>query len=129
MGNVVKVPGDVPRPYVVAVARCRVGGYAHGRRGSVVAASTVSGSVTYDAPLAPNTFYRRRYQPALTAAGLPSGRGGVRLHDLRHTCASLCASAGVKSQQVAEDVRRKDRGPLGTLLDSNVRAWRCRNSL
>lgn len=68
----------------------------------MVAASTVSGSVTYDAPWEPGTFYRRRYQPAMTVAGLPSGRGGVRFHDLRHTYASLCASAGVKSQQVAE---------------------------
>ena len=79
----------------------RVGGYTHGRRGSRQPGSRTSGSVDYDVPWEPGTFYRRRYQPALAAAGLPHGRGGVRFHDLRHTYASLCASAGVSSQQVA----------------------------
>ncbi|WP_194905754.1 tyrosine-type recombinase/integrase [Quadrisphaera sp. INWT6] len=64
----------------------------------------MSGAVDYDRPWEPGTFVKRRFRPALVAAGLPSGtRGaGVRFHDLRHTYASLCASAGVRSQQVAE---------------------------
>jgi integrase len=79
----------------------RPGGYTHGQRGSQRPGSRASGTVDYDVPWEPGTFYRRRYQPALAAAGLPSGRGGVRFHDLRHTFASLCASAGISSQQVA----------------------------
>ena len=63
---------------------------------------SVDGADPDDVPWEPGTFYRRRYRPALAAADLPHGRGGVRFHDLRHTYASLCASAGVKSQQVAE---------------------------
>lgn len=40
----------------------------------------------------------RRFRPATVAVGL----GSVRLHDLRHTFASLAASRGVPSPQVAE---------------------------
>ncbi|MBF5082412.1 tyrosine-type recombinase/integrase [Quadrisphaera sp. INWT6] len=82
------------------------GGYSHGARGGTTSTddSPVSGAVDYDRPWEPGTFVKRRFRPALVAAGLPSGtRGaGVRFHDLRHTYASLCASAGVRSQQVAE---------------------------
>lgn len=53
-------------------------------------------------PWESGTFYRCRFQPALAAAGLPSGAGGVRFHDLRHTFASLAASRGVPSAQVAQ---------------------------
>ncbi|MEH3075396.1 MAG: tyrosine-type recombinase/integrase [Quadrisphaera sp.] len=81
----------------------RPGGYSHGARGSIAEGSRASGAVDYDRPWEPSTFVERRFRPALEAAGLPSRtRGaGVRFHDLRHTYASLCASAGVRSQQVA----------------------------
>ncbi len=46
----------------------RVGGCTHGRRGSRQPGSRTSGSVDYDVPWEPGTFYRRRYQPALAAA-------------------------------------------------------------
>lgn len=42
-------------------------------------------------------FYRRRFQPASKRAGLP----GVRMHDLRHTFASLMAHHGHKAQEVS----------------------------
>lgn len=56
----------------------------------------------YDKPFEPGTFYKRLFQPALAAVGLPSGGGGVRLHDLRHTYASLSASAGIPAYRLAE---------------------------
>lgn len=58
--------------------------------------------VDYDKPLEVGAFYKNVYQPGLVAVGLPSGRGGVRLHDLRHTYASLSASAGIPAYRLAE---------------------------
>lgn len=73
------------------------GGYGRaddgGRRAPVLA---------YAKPWESGTFYRRIYQPALAAVGLPTGKGGVRLHDLRHTYASLSASAGIPAYRLAE---------------------------
>ena len=43
-------------------------------------------------------FYKRQFKPALRAAGLPED---VRLHDLRHSYASICASAGIPAYRVA----------------------------
>jgi integrase len=71
----------------------RAGGYSHGGK-------RAPGS-DYSDPWESGTFYRRRFQPACRAVGLPSGRGGVRFHDLRHTFASLAASRGVPAPQVA----------------------------
>lgn len=79
----------------------RPGSHSHGQRGAVVAGSEASGVPTWDRPWGPGTFYRRRYLPAVAEAGLPTGRGGVNFHALRHTYASLCAQAGISSQQVA----------------------------
>lgn len=79
----------------------RPGGHSHGARGAVREGSSVTGAPDWDRPWEPGTFYRRRYLPAVVEAGLPTGRGGVNFHALRHTYASLCASAGVSSQQVA----------------------------
>ena len=39
------------------------------------------------------SFYRNRFRPAATRAGLP----GLRFHDLRHTAASLFAALGCPS--------------------------------
>ena len=49
-------------------------------------------------PLRNGNFTRRVWRPAVKAAGLP---GGLRIHDLRHTCASLLISqvASVKAVQ------------------------------
>jgi integrase len=58
-----------------------------------------SGSLDFSSPWEATTFRRRRFKPALTAVGLPEA---VRLHDCRHTFASLAASKGVPSAQVAK---------------------------
>jgi integrase len=50
-------------------------------------------------PGEPATFRRNRFKPALTGAGVTRT---VRLHDLRHSFASLCASEGIPSAQVAQ---------------------------
>ena len=62
-------------------------------------------------PLAMGTFYDTILKPALEAVGLPASRPatettpaiqGVRLHDLRHTFATLQLSAGVHFMQVSK---------------------------
>jgi integrase len=57
--------------------------------------------VDYDRRWEAQTSYRRWYLPAVRAAGLPTGRGGVNFHSLRHSFASLAASRGVAARQVA----------------------------
>jgi integrase len=79
----------------------RPGGHSHGTEPKPNTTHHRSGSVDYGAPFEPGTFYRRRFQPALLAVGLPSGKGGVRLHDLRHTFGSLAASRGIDPARIA----------------------------
>jgi len=50
-------------------------------------------------PLRKNNVLRRHFKPILQAAGLPSG---IRLYDLRHTCATLLLLAGENPKVVAE---------------------------
>jgi integrase len=57
-----------------------------------------SGSVDFSRPWEAGTFLRRRFRPAVDALDI----GPTRLHDLRHTFASLCASRAVPSAQVAD---------------------------
>lgn len=71
-------------------------------RGSDGASRYRPAALDYNKPFEPGTFYKRLFQPALAAVGLPCGRGGVRLHDLRHTYASLTASAGIPAYRLAE---------------------------
>lgn len=52
----------------------------------------------WDEPWERGTFYKNHFKRALRTAKLPTT---VRLHDLRHTYASLCASAGAKDKQVS----------------------------
>lgn len=66
--------------------------------GSPKSADQRSGSVDFSSPWEAGTFLRRRFRPAVLALDI----GPTRLHDLRHTFASLCASRGVPSQQVAD---------------------------
>lgn len=56
------------------------------------------GSFTFEEPWSPGPF-RRAFKLALEQAGLPKT---VRLHDLRHTYVSLCASAGVPLYRIAQ---------------------------
>ena len=62
----------------------------------------VSGShriLDWGKPWEPGAFRKRQYKPALLAAGLPSR---TRLHDLRHTAASLMLEMGIPPYRVAE---------------------------
>ena len=52
-------------------------------------------------PLDPWNLTKRAFYPALEAAGLPR----LRLHDLRHTCASLLISQGESAKYVAHQLR------------------------
>lgn len=61
------------------------------------AAATGSGRLDWSHPWEAGTFLKRRFRPATLALGL----GTPRLHDLRHTFASLAASQGIPSAQVA----------------------------
>jgi integrase len=71
----------------------------------------------YTEPVDPGAFYKNVYRPALEAVGLPASRPatkatateparpaiqGVRLHDLRHTFATLQLSTGVHFMQVSK---------------------------
>jgi integrase len=53
----------------------------------------------------PNTFYGNAFKTAVKRAGLPEA---LRLHDLRHTYASLLAADGVRIEVVAKLMGHKD---------------------
>lgn len=55
--------------------------------------------VDWDKPWEPGTFHKRQYKRALAATGLPHR---TRLHDLRHTAASLMLASGIQPLRVAE---------------------------
>lgn len=65
------------------------------------------GSLTYEAPWERGAFYKRQFKPALAAAGLPER---TRLHDLRHTYASICASEEIPLWRVAEYLGHANEG-------------------
>jgi integrase len=50
-------------------------------------------------PIRLQNFRRRVWKPAVHRAGLP---GGLRIHDMRHTAASLLANAGVPMKSIQE---------------------------
>lgn len=79
------------------------GGYTHGQRGSQVPDSTAHGALNWDEPVEPGAFYRSVFKPALQAAHLPPS---VRLHDLRHTYASLALTRRVASDATGGGIRR-----------------------
>ncbi|WP_459956087.1 tyrosine-type recombinase/integrase [Mycobacterium avium] len=65
----------------------------------------------FSEPVDPGAFYKNLLRPALEAVGLPASRPatadapaiqGVRLHDLRHTAATLWLSSGVHFMQVSK---------------------------
>ena len=49
-------------------------------------------------PLRHHNFMRRHFKPALAVAGQP---GGIRFHDLRHTCAALLINADPPAHPLA----------------------------
>ena len=65
--------------------------------GSPTSGDQRSGSVDWSSPWEAGTFLRRRFRPAVVALDI----GPTRLHDLRHTFASL-ASREASSAQVAK---------------------------
>ena len=50
-------------------------------------------------PLRRDLLHKRIFQPAVEAAGLPAG---LRVHDLRHTCASLLVDLGAHPKVIQE---------------------------
>ena len=67
----------------------------------------VSGShrvLDWSKPWEPGTFYKRQFKPALAAAGLLPAR--TRMHDLRHTAASLMLIRRVASDATMRATRR-----------------------
>ncbi|GFG67914.1 site-specific integrase [Mycobacterium kubicae] len=67
--------------------------------------------IDFSEPVDTGAFYKNVFCPALEAVGLPASRPatkdapavqGVRLHDLRHTAATLWLSAGVHFMQVSK---------------------------
>jgi integrase len=67
------------------------------------------GPLDWSEPWERDCFYKSVYKPALAAAGLPKA---VRLHDLRHTYASLSLSAGMPPDRVAQRMGHADLGTL-----------------
>jgi len=52
-------------------------------------------------PLRHHNFYRRHYKPAVLRAGLSPN---LRLHDLRHSCASILIARGANIKDVQEQL-------------------------
>lgn len=50
-------------------------------------------------PLRPNNFRKRTFARALQETGLPDG---LRVHDLRHTCAALLIEQGAHAKVIAD---------------------------
>jgi integrase len=78
------------------------GGHTHGAQ---TAATRPTGTPNWSEPVEPSLFYKNVLKPALMAAGLPAsapGVKGVRLHDLRHTFATLALDAGHDFREVSE---------------------------
>lgn len=53
---------------------------------------------TANGPLRPNNFRRRSFKPAVAASGVDSR---LRIHDLRHTAASIWIAAGVQQKELS----------------------------
>ena len=65
-------------------------------------------------PLAPHGIDTYHFKPLLKKAGLPD----IRLHDLRHTCATLLLQQGTHTKYVAETLGHSDIGiTLNTYSD------------
>jgi integrase len=70
-------------------------------------------------PLRRSNFYRRIYQPAARAAGLPAG---FRFHDLRHTGNTLAASTGASTRELMS--RLGHASPRAALIYQHATASR-----
>ncbi|GAA1543336.1 tyrosine-type recombinase/integrase [Nocardioides humi] len=63
------------------------------------------GGLDWSRPWDRDAFYKRHFKPALAAAGLPER---MRLHDLRHTCASILQSAGVPIEHISKQLGHRN---------------------
>jgi hypothetical protein len=75
-------------------------------------------------PLRPHTWVKSFFKPAVRAAGLPEG---LRLYDLRHTCASLLIAQGASVKAVQPSSGTRPRAspwtPTGTCSPPSWRPW------
>ena len=60
--------------------------------------SLIAGPLDWSSPWDRDPFYKNHFKPALSRAGLPTD---VRIHDLRHTYASICAAQGIPLYRVS----------------------------
>jgi len=79
------------------------GGLTHGTPGDPDVAR--HGDVDWDEPVEPGAFRRNVLQPAAASVGLPAR---LRLHDLRHTFASIALAAGAEPFWVSTQMGHKD---------------------
>ncbi|MDQ1539229.1 MAG: hypothetical protein QOE58_3622 [Actinomycetota bacterium] len=75
------------------------GGYTHGSRANPNGPQ--HGALDWTAPIEPGAFYKTLFNPALLKAQLPPA---TRLHDLRHTYASLALSRGASPYWLSEQM-------------------------
>jgi integrase len=75
----------------------RVGGYTHGTKHP---GTPRQGDLDWTKPIEPSAFYRNVFKPAVRRAGLPP----TRLHDLRHTFASLMLTAKQTPYWISEQM-------------------------
>lgn len=68
-------------------------------------------------PLRHTPFYKRTFKPAAARAGLPAA---LRMHDLRHTCASILIREGANIVQVQKQLGHKD---ATTTLNTYAHMW------
>lgn len=76
------------------------------------------GELDWSTPWERACFTRNVFKPALAQAGLPPS---VRLHDLRHTYASICASQGIPPVRIS---RRLGHASVGFTLDVYTHLFR-----
>jgi integrase len=62
------------------------------------------GGLDWSRPWDRDAFYKRHFKPALKLAGLPAN---VRLHDLRHSCASILRRNGVPIEHISKQLGHK----------------------
>lgn len=94
LGDLLSIHPHATNPRAPLWPGAHVGGHTHGAQGGVS-----SGALDFSSRWDATTFRRNRFRAAVVGAGI---EGAVRLHDLRHTYASLCASEGIPSAQVAK---------------------------
>jgi integrase len=73
------------------------GGYTHGQHS---AGSIAQGALNWNEPVEPGAFHRNLFKPSCSAASLKP----LRLHDLRHTYASISLARGMDIRVLSEQM-------------------------